>query len=68
MRKLAIATGIAASTAVSAVLLALGGSSAASANPALEGVPLPVPGVQLPVPNLPVPIPDLPLPGAPTGA
>ena len=64
MRKLAIATGIAAGSALSAVLLTFGGSSAVSANPALEGVPLPVPG--LPIPNLPVPIPDLPLPGAPT--
>ena len=66
MRKLAIATGIAASTAISAALLAFGGTSSASANPTLEGVP----GVQLPVPDLPVPVPvpDLPLPGLPAQA
>jgi hypothetical protein len=61
MRKLAITTGLAAGTAISAALLALGGGSSATASPAVESVP----GIQLPVP-VPVPVPDLPIPGLPT--
>ena len=59
MRKLAIATSIAAATAISATLLAFGPISTVSASPA---VPLPVPGLPIPVPDLPSPA--LPIPSA----